>query len=97
MDPIVFEAYRDDLRARLRAQGLNHLTVDKRGTHLVIYTSEPDGTKVNRSRCTWQHGQTFALSVADARGRWQDVGESGTLEALLTLLLDQFGWFLAEW
>lgn len=45
--------------------GLNHLTVDKRGTLLVIDASDPEGQP---SPGTEQHGKPFALSMADSRG-----------------------------
>lgn len=74
-------------RVRLRAQGLNHVPVDKRGTH----------QKINWARCTSQQGQAFVLSVPDSLGRWQNVAERGSLEALRTLLLDPCDRLWAEW
>ena len=97
MNPIILEAYGDNVSARLRAQGWTHLQVTKRGQHLVIYSQDADGDKVNRARFTWRHGQTFTLSMADARGRWGESGETGSLDALLTLLIEQFGFVLVDW
>lgn len=97
MNPIILEAYGDKARARLRAQGLTHLQVVKRGRHLAIYSTDGDGSKVNRARLTWVHGQTFALGIADPRGRWNETGETGSLDALLTVLIEQFGFILAHW
>ena len=97
MNPIILEAYGNNVSARLRAQGWTHLQVIKRGQHLVIYSQEPDGDKVNRARFTWIHGQTFALTIADSHGRWGETGNTGSLDALLTLLIEQYGFVLADW
>jgi hypothetical protein len=43
------------------------------------------------------HGQTFTLSMADARGRWGETGETGSLDALLTILIEQWGFVLVDW
>ena len=98
MNAIILAAYRDDLRTRLRAQGLIHLDVLVRGSHVVVYGLEPDDEKVNRARLTWLLGQTFALSIADPRrGRWNATGETGPFDRLVTLLLQQFDFILADW
>lgn len=96
MNSIILEAYGSTVSARLRAQGWTHLQVMKRGQHLAIYSQDADGDKVNRARFTWRHGQTFALSMADARGRWGETGESGSLDALLTILIERFGFVMAD-
>jgi len=97
MNPMMLDAYSEDLRARLLAHGLHHLAVDKRGSHLVIYALEPTGEKVNRARLTGESGSTFALSLPDRHERWQDTGERGSWEDLIALLLGQFNWVLGEW
>lgn len=98
MNPIILEAYGDTISARLRAQGMTHLQVVKRGQHLVIYADEPSGDQENRARFSWLHGQTFALGIADpGSGRWSPTGETGTVDALLTVLIEQFGFILADW
>ncbi len=75
-----------------------HLQVAKRGQHLVIYSTEPEGDKVNRARLSWLHGQTFALGVADPQsGRWNGTGQIGTVDDLLTVLIEQLGFLLADW
>lgn len=97
MNPIILEAYGSTVSARLQALQWSHLQVTKRGHHLVIYSQDADGDKVNRARFTWRHGQTFTLSLADPRGRWGETGETGSLEALLTLLIEHFGFLLGDW
>jgi hypothetical protein len=98
MNPIILEAYGDTISARLRAQNMTHFPVVKRGQHLVIYAADPGGDKENRARFTWRHGQTFALGIADpGSGRWSATGETGTVDALLTVLIEQFGFILADW
>ena len=67
--PIMLEAYESNVSARLRVLQWTHLQVTKRGQHLVIYSQDADGDKVNRARFTWRHGQTFTLSIVDVRGR----------------------------
>jgi hypothetical protein len=94
---MILAAYGDEISARLRAQGLLHLNVLKRGQHLVVYSVEPDGSKVNRVRFSWAHGQTFGLGVADRNGRWANTGEIGSIEDLVTTLLNQFPFVLSDW
>ncbi len=70
MNPIILEAYGDNVSARLRAQGWTHLQVTKRGQHLVIYSQDAEGDKVNRTRFTWRHGQPlpYPLPMRGADG-----------------------------
>jgi hypothetical protein len=97
MNPMILEAYGGNVSARLRAQGWTPRQVTNRGQQRVMYYPEADGDKVNRARFTWRHGQTFTLSMADARGRWGETGETGSLDALLTILIEQFGFVLVDW
>ncbi len=90
MNPIILEAYGDQISARLRAQGLTHLQVGKRGQHLGIYATDSEGVSVNRARFSWRHGQTFALEIADPWGRWRATGARGPVPDLLAVLLDRF-------
>lgn len=86
---------RDKIRALLEAKGLGHLNVLSRGTHLVLY-SEEDGQKVSRARFTRIGERMYELGVADHRGRWETTPFTGTIQELFDLLVDQFGFLLAE-
>ena len=97
MHPVLMDGYASTIRVHLRAQGLNHLETLRRGTHVVIYSRDPDGSKVNRARLTWLHGRTFALGIAEPNGRWAATGETGTVDALLATLMERFNFILADW
>lgn len=73
----------------LTAQGLHHLKVVGRGSHLVVY-SEEDGYKVNRVRFTPISAERYQLGFANHRGTWQVTPFEGFLSELITMVLEQF-------
>jgi hypothetical protein len=79
----------------LAEQGLHHLKVVGRGSHLVVY-SEDNGYKINRVRFTWIAPQRYQLGFADHRGTWQGTPYEGSLSELITMLLEEFRFTLDE-
>lgn len=86
----------DQIAALLEGEGLQHLHVLSRGTHLVIY-SHDDGEKVPRTRFTRIGDRMYQLGMADHRGRWEMTPYSGTIPELFALLIDQFSFVLANY
>ena len=79
----------------LHQKGLAHLKVTTRGTNIVVF-SECDGVKDNRFRFSKLSGATYALHVADHKGKWEPTPYAGSITELLGLIFAQFGWILED-
>ena len=90
------EAERMMLERELEQHGFDHLHVRVHGTNLIIYLLD-DGEPVNRARLTKVTVQYYTLSMADYRGRWEATLYRGTLDEIVRLLTEQFGFALAPW
>jgi len=80
----------------LKEQGIDHLYIQARGDHLVLYSLE-DEEKVNRVRFTRLSSNKYQLSMADHRGRWEKTPFTGTIPELVEMLIEQFSFMLAEY
>ena len=80
----------------LKEQGIDHLYIQARGDHLVLYSLE-DTEKVNRVRFTRLSANKYQLSMADHRGRWEKTPFTGTIPELVEMLIEQFSFMLAEY
>ena len=74
----------------------NNLETLRHGSHVVIYSPDPNGGPVDRARLTWQHRQTFDLASADRHGRWGATSETATVETHMTILMERFRFILAD-
>lgn len=79
----------------LAEQGLHHLKVVGRGSHLVVY-SEDNGDKINRARFTRIAAQRYQLGFANHRRVRQGAPFEGSLSELITMVLDEFRFTLDE-
>ena len=77
----------------LHDAGLNHLKVTTRGENIVIF-SEYNGKKENRCRFTHMSERKYLLGIADHNGRWETTPFEGTIDELLEMVINQFGWVL---
>ncbi len=80
----------------LKEQGIDHLYIQARGDHLVLYSLE-DEEKVNRVRFTRLSSNKYQLSMAGHRGRWEKTPFTGTIPELVEMLIEQFSFMLAEY
>jgi len=80
----------------LKEQGINHLYIQARGDHLMLYTLE-DEEKINHVRFTRLSVNKYQLSMANHRGRWEKTPYTGTIPELVELLIEQFSFMLAEY
>lgn len=83
----------EEIKNGLHDAGLNHLKVTTRGENIVIF-SEYNGKKENRCRFTQLSGRTYLLGIADHNGRWETTPFEGTIDELLEMVINQFGWVL---
>ncbi|MDG0808072.1 hypothetical protein [Cohnella rhizosphaerae] len=90
------EAERLLLERALEQRGFDHLHVRVHGTHLILYLLD-EGEPVNRARLTKVTVQYYTLSMADYRGHWKATPYRGTLDEIVKLLTEQFGFALAPW
>ncbi|MFB5762290.1 hypothetical protein [Paenibacillus medicaginis] len=95
MDTLILEAIGDELEDLLEANGFKHIQVRPRGQHLILFSIE-DGQKVNRARLSVLDTTTFRLSMADHQGTWEQAPFTGTPQALVRMLIDQFPFALAD-
>ncbi len=80
----------------LKEQGVEHLYIQARGDHLVLYSLE-DEEKINRVRFTRLSVNKYQLSMADHKGRWEKTPFTGTIPELVDMLIEQFSFVLAEY
>ena len=80
----------------LKEKGINHLYIQARGDHLVLYSLE-DEEKINRIRFTRLSVNKYQLSMANHQGRWEKTPYTGTIPELVELLIEQFSFTLAEY
>ena len=82
-----------EVERTLHAKGFPHLRVRVHGPHRIIYTEDEDGPW-NRARLTFLQGGLYQLSMADHRGRWEPTPFEGTLNDVLTTLVNDFAFML---
>lgn len=86
----------DKIVQLLKEQGIDHLYIQARGDHLILYCLE-DEEKINRVRFTRLSVNKYQLSMANHRGRWEKTPYTGTIPELVELLIEQFSFMLAEY
>ncbi len=86
----------DKILQLLKEQGIEHLHIQARGDHLVLYFLE-DEEKINRVRFTRLAVNKYQLSMADHKGRWEKSPFTGTIPELVDMLIEQFSFMLAEY
>ena len=79
----------------LEAKDLTHLHVTVRASNIVIY-SQHGKDKDNRCRFVKLSANTFSLHMADHRGKWEPTPFTGSLEELIELVIEKFGWVLMD-
>lgn len=79
-----------------KEKGITHLQVQGRGDHLVIYSQEEE-EKFNRARLTRKSSNKFLLSMANHRGKWEPTPYTGSIDELVALLTEQFGFAIADY
>ncbi len=87
----------DGYARTIRVNGLTHLETRQRGTPVMSYSRDSEGSQVNRARLTWLPGRTFELGIAEPNGCGAATGETGTVDALLATLMERFNFILADW
>jgi len=85
----------NEVKNKLHNKGLKHLDVAARGEHIVVF-SEYEGKRENRCRFTEYQGK-YLLGMADHNNNWEDTPFEGTINELLEMVLDQFGWILTNY
>ncbi len=75
----------------LEEKGHTHLKVTTRASNIVIY-SQHARDKENRCRFAKISGNTFSLHMADHKGKWEPTPFTGTIDELVELVSNQFGW-----
>lgn len=80
----------------LKERGINHLYIQSRGDHLMLYSLE-DEEKTNRVRFTRLSVNIYQLSIANHQGRWEKTPFTGTIPELVEMLFEQFSFVLAEY
>lgn len=86
----------DNILRLLNEQGINHLHIQSRGDHLMLYSLE-DEEKTNRVRFTRLSVNKYQLSIANHRGRWEETPFTGTIPELVEMLFEQLSFVLAEY
>jgi len=80
----------------LKERGINHLHIQSRGDHLMLYSLE-DEEKNNRVRFTRLSVNIYQLSIANHQGRWEKTPFTGTIPELVEMLFEQLSFVLAEY
>lgn len=78
---------------------LEDILEQKRFTRLMsvnIYSVE-DGEKVNRARLTKVTSQYYLIGMADHNRKWSPNPFQGTMEEMVNLLVNDFGFVLMRW
>lgn len=86
----------DALRHHLgNIPGLGHLRVRRRGDALIL-ESGPDHDPLRHVRFRRDTVHLWSLDIADPAGRWERTPFRGLLKDLLDVVIQQFGWLLAD-
>jgi len=86
----------DQILHLLKEQGIDHLYIQARGDHLILYSLE-DEEKINRVRFTRLSVNKYQLSMANHKGRWEKTPFTGTIPELVEMLTEQLSFVLAEY
>jgi hypothetical protein len=90
------EADADALRHYLgKTPGLGHLRVRRRGDALIL-ESGPEQDSIRHVRFRRDTVHLWYLDVADPGGRWERTPFRALLKDLLDVVIQQFGWLLAD-
>jgi hypothetical protein len=95
MPDLIKELIAEEIKTKLHNKGLKHLDVRARGEHIVVF-SEYEGKKENRCRFTEYRGK-YLLGMADHNNKWEATPFEGTINELLELVVEQFGWVLTDY
>jgi hypothetical protein len=79
----------------LKRRKLRHVRAKKRADTVTLATGTADDPWP-RARFRLLTKQRWALDIADPAGRWEKTPFQGSLQQLLALLADTFGWVLAD-
>ena len=79
----------------LKRRKLKHLRATRRAATVTLLASD-ESDPWPRARFRLVTKQRWALDVADAAGRWEGTPFQASLEELLALVADTFGWVLAD-
>jgi hypothetical protein len=74
-------------------EGLDHLSVKRRGNSLTVYSSGKEGQQ-NHAKFTSLGGSVWGLSFPHHTGRWEKTPFMGSLEELVGTLVENFGYYL---
>lgn len=86
----------EDLEELLaRHEQLGHLRVKRRGDSLTIYSGEPSDSHLHARLTHLGRGQ-WGLSLPRHTGRWERTPFMGTMEELVTTLISDLGFHLAD-
>jgi hypothetical protein len=96
MPDIILLSVSERVKEKLHKKRLTYLNVAVRGKNIVIY-SEYEGRKENRCRFTQIGGGQYMLGMADHNNRWEDTPFEGTIDELMDMVLEQFGWVLSDY
>ncbi len=96
MPDIILQGISAGVEIKLHSAGLNHLKTGVRGKNIVVY-SEYNGSRENRCRFTFVSGQKYILGMADHNGKWETTPFEGTVDELLDMVMNQFGWTLSDY
>ena len=80
----------------LKEHGIDHLYIQARGDHLVLYSQE-DEENINQVRFTRLSVNKYQLSMANHKGRWEKTPFTGTIPELVEMLIEQFSFVLTEY
>lgn len=80
----------------LHEKGYEHLKTRVYRNTIVVY-SEYDDIKENRFRLIYNSNNNYILGMATHTGRWELTAFEGTIEELLTIVIDDFNWILTDY
>jgi hypothetical protein len=80
----------------LHDKGYNYLKTRVYRNTIVIY-SEYDRIKENRFRLIHDTDKSYVLSMATHTGKWELTAFEGTIEELLTIVINDFNWILTNY
>jgi hypothetical protein len=80
----------------LHKKGYEYLKTRVYKNTIVVY-SEYDGTKENRFRFIHNSNKNYTLCMATHTGRWELTVFKGTIEELLSIVIDDFNWILIDY
>jgi hypothetical protein len=90
------DIYHEKLKETLQQyEGLEHLHVKKYGKTLIIYSDDKHDAW-NHARLTFLKRNLWGLSFPRHTGRWERTPIMGTMEDVVSALINDFGFYLAH-